>query len=53
MTGALEDYCVELRDKDGRAFECMHFGAVSDTLDKDEEILFVPLGPSSQHHSLL
>jgi hypothetical protein len=35
----LEDYVVELRDRDGNAFECLHFQPVSVVLDKDEEVL--------------
>ncbi len=39
----LEDYVVELRDRDGQTFECMHFELVSNTLDRDEEVLLVIL----------
>jgi hypothetical protein len=35
----LEDYTVELRDIDGRGFECLHFQQVSAVLKNDEEVL--------------
>ncbi|KAK4113417.1 hypothetical protein N656DRAFT_797291 [Canariomyces notabilis] len=34
----LEDYAVELRDIDGRGFECLHFQQVSAVLKNDEEV---------------
>lgn len=37
----LDDYTVELRAKDGHAFECMHFQPVASILDKDDEVLYV------------
>ncbi|KAK1756688.1 hypothetical protein QBC47DRAFT_377443 [Echria macrotheca] len=39
----LEDYTVELRDAQGRGFDCMHFQQVSDVLKNDEEIYIRPL----------
>lgn len=35
----LDDYAVELHDKAGRAFECLHFQPVTGLLDKDDEVL--------------
>ncbi|KAL1864882.1 hypothetical protein Daus18300_007449 [Diaporthe australafricana] len=39
----LDDYTVELRAKDGHAFECMHFQPVASILDKDDELFIRPL----------
>jgi hypothetical protein len=35
----LEDYAVELRDANGRGFDCLHFQQVSAILKNDEEVL--------------
>ena len=35
----LEDYTVEICDKDGQAFECLHFEKVKAILEKDETVL--------------
>lgn len=35
----LDDYVVELHDKDGHAFECLHFQPVATVLDRDDEVL--------------
>lgn len=35
----LEDYAVELRDAQGRGFDCMHFQQVSTVFKDDEEVL--------------
>lgn len=35
----LEDYVVELRNKEGYAFECLHFQQVSKLLKDEEEVL--------------
>ncbi|ROV96059.1 hypothetical protein VPNG_09172 [Cytospora leucostoma] len=39
----LEDYAVELHDKDGHAFECLHFQSVASLLDKDDEVFIRPI----------
>lgn len=35
----LDDYVVELHDKNGHAFECLHFQPVETLLDRDDEVL--------------
>lgn len=35
----LDDYVVELHDKNGLAFECLHFQPVATVLDRDDEVL--------------
>lgn len=35
----LEDYVVELRNKEGYAFECLHFQQVANVLKDEEEVL--------------
>lgn len=35
----LDDYVVELHDKNGQAFECLHFQPVATVLDRDDEVL--------------
>ncbi|KUI52529.1 hypothetical protein VP1G_10458, partial [Cytospora mali] len=39
----LEDYAVELHDKDGNPFECLHFQPVASVLDKDDKVFIRPL----------
>ncbi|KAK7744639.1 GTP cyclohydrolase II [Cytospora paraplurivora] len=39
----LEDYAVELHDKDGHAFECLHFQPVASLLDKDDQVFIRPI----------
>lgn len=39
----LEDYAVELHDKDGNAYECLHFQPIASVLDKDDEVFIRPL----------
>lgn len=39
----LDDYAVELHDKDSNAFECLHFQPVASILDKDDEVFIRPL----------
>jgi hypothetical protein len=34
----LEDYVVELRQRDAAAFECLHFQLVGSILEKDDEV---------------
>lgn len=35
----LEDYVVELRNREGVAFDCLHFQEVQTILHEDEEVL--------------
>lgn len=39
----LDDYVVELHDKSGHAFECLHFQPVATVLDRDDEVFIRPL----------
>ncbi|ESA42728.1 hypothetical protein GE21DRAFT_8495 [Neurospora crassa] len=49
----LEDYVVELRNKDGYAFECLHFQQVANVLKDEEEVFVRPLVTGDRKRRLL
>ncbi|KAJ4395720.1 hypothetical protein N0V85_006448 [Neurospora sp. IMI 360204] len=49
----LEDYVVELRNKEGYAFECLHFQQVSNVLKDEEEVFVRPLVTGDRKRRLL
>ncbi|KAL1845750.1 hypothetical protein VTK73DRAFT_451 [Phialemonium thermophilum] len=49
----LEDYVVELRDREGTAFECLHFQPLRSVLLPDEEVFIRPLFTEDRKKRLL
>ncbi|KAK1777078.1 hypothetical protein QBC45DRAFT_470503 [Copromyces sp. CBS 386.78] len=49
----LEDYVVELRNKEGYAFECLHFQQVANVLKDEEEVFVRPLVTGDRKRRLL
>ncbi|PHH52399.1 hypothetical protein CFIMG_003552RA [Ceratocystis fimbriata CBS 114723] len=42
-SSTLEDFVVELIDKNGGSFECLHFQQITDVLKEDDQVLIRPL----------
>lgn len=36
-----EDYAVELRNTEGKGYECLHYQKVSDVFREDDEVVYV------------